>query len=161
VDGPDQPLDAERIFRSLAEAGVDYVLIGGIAVQTHGHVRMTNDVDLIPAPDPANLERLAAALRSLDARVLNPGNEGIAIDANMLPRATIWQFATRDGDIDVMHEVPAGAPFEQLSERALRIRLGEMEVPVVGLDDLIRMKLARGRSIDLEDVAALTDPGAA
>ncbi|HYI79778.1 MAG TPA: DUF6036 family nucleotidyltransferase [Thermoleophilaceae bacterium] len=161
MDGPDQPLDAERIFRSLAEAGVDYVLIGGIAVQTHGHVRMTNDVDLIPAPDPANLERLAAALRSLDARVLNPGNEGIAIDANMLPRATIWQFATRDGDIDVMHEVPAGAPFEQLSERALRIRLGEMEVPVVGLDDLIRMKLARGRSIDLEDVAALTDPGAA
>ncbi len=155
-----EPLDAERIFRSLAEGGVDYVLIGGIAVQTHGHVRMTNDVDLIPAPDPANLERLAMALRSLDARVLNPGSEDVAIDARMLPRATIWQFATRDGDIDVMHEVPDGAPFDQLSERALRVRLGDVEVPVVSLDDLIRMKLARGRSIDLEDVAALTDPGA-
>lgn len=159
--GKREPLDAERIFRSLAEGGVDYVLIGGIAVQTHGHVRMTNDVDLIPAPDPANLERLATALRSLDARVLNPGSEGIAIDASMLPRATIWQFATRDGDIDVMPEVPDGAPFHQLSERALRIRLGEVEIPVVSLDDLIRMKLARGRSIDLEDVAALTDPGVA
>jgi predicted nucleotidyltransferase len=156
-----EPLDAERIFRSLAERGVDYVLIGGIAVQTHGHVRMTNDVDLIPAPDPANLERLATALRALDARVLNPGSEDMAIDASMLPRATIWQFATRDGDIDVMHEVPDGAPFDQLRERALRVRLGDVEVPVVSLDDLIRMKLARGRSIDLEDVAALTDPGAA
>lgn len=156
----DRPLDAERIFRSLAERGVDYVLIGGIAVQTHGHVRMTNDVDLIPAPDPANLERLAAVLRALDARVLNPGSEDIEIDAVMLPRATIWQFATRDGDIDVMHEVPAGAPFDQLSERALRVRLGDVEVPVVSLDDLIQMKLARGRSIDLEDVAALTDDGA-
>lgn len=93
--------------------------------------------------------------------MLNPGSEGVQIDARMLPRATIWQFATRDGGIDVMPEVPAGAPFEQLSERALRIRLGDVEVPVVGLDDLIRMKLARGRSIDLEDVAALTDDGSA
>lgn len=153
----DRPLDAERILRALAEYGVDYVLIGGLAVQTHGHVRTTNDADLIPAPDPANLERLAAALRSLDARVLNPGSENVAIDVRMLPRATIWQFATRDGGIDVMHEVPDGDPFEQLSERALRVRLGDVEVPVVSLDDLIRMKVARGRDIDLEDVAALTD----
>jgi len=159
VARPDQPLDAERIFRSLDERDVDYVLIGGIAVQTHGHVRMTNDVDLIPAPDPANLERLASVLRTLDARVLNPGSEDIEIDARMLPRATIWQFATRDGDIDVMHEVPAGAPFDELSERALRIRIGDVEVPVVSLDDLIQMKLARGRDIDLEDVASLTDDG--
>lgn len=158
VDSADRPLDAERILRSLAERAVDYVVIGGLAVQTHGHVRMTNDVDLIPAPDPANLERLADALRSLDARVLNPGSEDIPIDGRMLPRATIWQFATPDGEIDVMHEVPDGDPFDQLSERALRVRLGDVEVPVVSLDDLIRMKLARGRSIDLEDVAALTDP---
>lgn len=133
------------------------MLIGGIAVQTHGHVRMTNDVDLVPAPDPANLDRLAAALRSLEARVLNPGSEHLQIEASMLPRATIWQFATRDGDIDVMHEVPDGDPYDQLAERALRIPLGGVEVPVVSLDDLIRMKLARGREIDLKDVAALTD----
>lgn len=157
VASPSQPLDAERIFRELAAREVDYVLIGGIAVQTHGHVRMTNDVDLIPAPEPANLDRLAEVLRALDARVLNPGSENLEIDGRMLPRATIWQFATREGDIDVMHEVPAGDPFDQLSERALRLRLGDVEVPVVSLDDLIRMKLARGRRIDLEDVAALTD----
>ncbi len=157
---PDRPLDAERILRSLAEEGVEYVLIGGLAVQTHGHVRTTNDADLIPAPDPANLERLAAALRALDARVVNPGEEDTAIEAGMLPRATIWQFVTRDGGIDVMHEVPGGRPYAELSERALRVRLGEIEVPVVDLDDLIRMKLARGRPVDLADVAALTDPHA-
>ncbi len=156
---PDQPLDAERIFRALAEHGVDYVLIGGIAVQTHGHVRTTNDVDLIPAPEPANLDRLADVLRSLDARILNPGSENLEIDGRLLPRAAIWQFATSGGGIDVMHEVPAGDPFDQLSERALRIKLGDVEVPVVSLDDLIRMKLARGRNVDLRDVAALTDDG--
>lgn len=154
---PDVPLDAERILRALAEHDVDYVLIGGLAVQTHGHVRTTNDADLIPAPDPANLTRLAATLRDLDARVLNPGEEGTEVNAAMLSRATIWQFATRDGGIDVMHEVPGGRPYEELSERALRVQLGDIEVPVVDLDDLIRMKLARGRPTDIADVAALTD----
>lgn len=156
----DPPLDAERILRALAEYEVEYVLIGGLAVQTHGHVRTTNDADLIPSPDPANLERLAAALRSLEARVLNPGEEDTAIDAKMLPRATIWQFTSRDGGIDVMHEVPGGRSYDELSEGVLRVRLGDIDVPVVGLDDLIQMKLARGRPVDLADVASLTDPEA-
>jgi hypothetical protein len=154
---PDTPLDAERILRTLAEHGVDYVLIGGLAVQTHGHVRTTQDADVIPAPDPANLRRLAEALHALEARVLNPGHEDDSIDARMLPRATIWQFATRDGGVDVIHEAPGGAPFPELRRRALEVRLGDIDVPVVSLDDLIRMKLARGRSVDLADVAALTD----
>jgi predicted nucleotidyltransferase len=157
---PDVPLDAERILRALAKHGVDYVLIGGLAVQAHGHVRTTNDADLIPAPEPANLERLAATLRELDAKVLNPGEGETAVDAKMLPRATIWQFTTRDGGIDVMHEVPGGLPFAELRERALVVRLGDIDVRVVDLDDLIRMKLARGRPVDLADVAALTDPDA-
>jgi hypothetical protein len=160
VPASETPLDAERILRALAEHDVDYVLIGGLAVQTHGHVRTTNDADLIPAPDPANLERLGAALRSLDAQVLNPGEEGTAVDAKMLQRSTIWQFATRDGGIDVMHEVPGARPYAELSGRALHARLGDVEVPVVDLDDLIQMKLACGRPVDVADVAALTDPDA-
>lgn len=152
-------LDASEIFRSLSVHGVDYVLIGGIAVQTHGHVRMTNDVDLIPSPEPANVAHLADALNALGARVLNPGHEGDTIDATMLPRATIWQFTTRAGGVDVMHEVPGGRTFTQLRAAALEVQLGEITVPVAGLDDLIRMKEARGRKIDLEDIAALTDEG--
>lgn len=150
-------LDASEIFRSLARHEVDYVLIGGIAVQTHGHVRMTNDADLIPSPDPANLARLADALKALDARVLNPGHEKDEITSAMLPRATIWQFTTRAGGIDVMHEVPGGREFDDLRAAALEVQLAGITVPVAGLDDLIRMKEARGRNIDLEDIAALTD----
>lgn len=156
----DTPLDAERILRTLAKHEVEYVLIGGLAAQTHGHVRTTNHADLIPAPRPANLERLAAALRDLGTRVLNPGQEDLEVDAKMLPRASFWQFSTRDGGIDVMHEVPGGRPYEELRERALHIRLGDIDVPVVDLDDLIQMKLARARPVDLADVAALTDPDA-
>lgn len=157
---PDRPgpFDPQLIFDALTAHGVDYVLIGGLAVQTHGHTRMTNDIDLIPAPDRDNLERLAQALNALDARVLNPGSEGVPISSAMLPRATVWQFATPHGDIDVVHDAPGAAPYEQLKERALEVDLGTARIQVAGRDDLVRMKLARGREIDRDDVAALTDP---
>lgn len=152
-------LDALRIFEELARHEVNFVLVGGLAAQTHGNTRMTNDVDVIPEPDPANLDRLASALNALGARVLNPGSEGIDIDAAMLPRATIWQFATPHGDIDILNDAPGAAPFEGLRDRALVVALGDVRVAVAGRDDLIRMKLARGRPVDRSDVAALTDPG--
>ncbi|HEX7058245.1 MAG TPA: nucleotidyl transferase AbiEii/AbiGii toxin family protein [Solirubrobacterales bacterium] len=158
ADRPAEPLDAQRILEELARHRVDFVLVGGMAAQTHGNTRMTNDVDVIPGPDPQNLERLAEALRALEARVLNPGYESLSIDAAMLPRATIWQFATPHGDIDVLHDAPGAAPYEQLRERALVVALDDIRVPVAGRDDLIRMKLARGRPVDRADVAALTDP---
>jgi hypothetical protein len=73
------PLDAELILRVLAEHAVDYVIVGGLAVQTHGHVSTTVDIDFYPSPDPPNLARLADALteppRSRRAR---PGSESYA-----------------------------------------------------------------------------------
>lgn len=158
TDRQPAPLDVQRILEELARHEVDFVLVGGMAAQTHGNTRMTNDVDLIPQPDPRNLARLAEALRALEARVLNRGHEDLEIDAAMLPRATIWQLATPHGDIDVLHDVPGAAPYDQLRDRALVIALDELRIPVAGRDDLIRMKLARGRPVDRADVAALTDP---
>jgi hypothetical protein len=151
-------LDPERIFSALDIHKVDYVVIGGIAVQVHGHVRMTNDIDLIPSPSPANLQRLADALNDLDARILNPGSERLTIDAAMLPRAALWQLTTRHGDIDVLHDAPGAAPYPQLRDRALTVTLGDIDIPFAGRDDLIRMKRARARPVDLADIAALTEP---
>ena len=101
------PPDVGHIFATLDAHGVEYVVVGGIAVQVHGHVRMTNDLDLIPTPTPRNLARLATALTELHARVLNPGSAHLRIDAQMLLRATLWQFSTQHGDIDVLHDAPA------------------------------------------------------
>ncbi|HEY7830827.1 MAG TPA: hypothetical protein VIC06_09720 [Solirubrobacteraceae bacterium] len=141
-----QPPDVERIFAALD------------AAQVHGHVRMTNDLDLIPSPTPANLKRLADALQELQARVLNAGSEHPQIDARMLPRATLWQLSTPHGDIDILRDAPGAAPFPQLRNRALTIALGELTIPIAGRDDLIKMKNASGRPTDLADVAALTEP---
>jgi len=154
------PLDAERILEVLARHDVEYVIVGGLAVQTHGHVRTTVDIDVYPKPEPSNLARLADALRELDAAVLNPGGEGVELDAAMLPRATLCQFATRHGALDVLHDAPGAPPYEKLRARALEIRLGDLQLAVAGRDDLISMKRASARQVDLEDIAALTEPDA-
>jgi hypothetical protein len=150
------PLDAEQILQGLAEHGVEYMIVGGLAVQTHGHVRTTVDIDVYPRPTPANMGRLAEALKALEAQVLNPGSEGMRIDSMMLSRASLWQFATRHGAVDVLHDAPGAPPYEELRGRALELKLGDLDLAVVGRDDLISMKRASARPVDLEDIAALT-----
>lgn len=156
---PESPLDAERILAALGAHAVDYVIVGGLAVQTHGHVRTTVDIDVYPRPERGNLQRLADALNELEARPLNAGSERLTIDATMLPRATLWQFSTRHGAVDVVHDAPGAPSYDELRERALEIELGDISLAVAGRDDLISMKRASGRPVDLEDLAVLTEPG--
>ena len=82
-----EPLDPEKLFGVLAEHDVDYVLIGGLAANLHGSPVVTNDADLCPDRDRANLDRLAAALRQLDARIrttAEPDGLAFACDAEFI-----------------------------------------------------------------------------
>ncbi|MDE0191121.1 MAG: nucleotidyltransferase, partial [Gammaproteobacteria bacterium] len=65
---PDHEFDPQRILDALAVERVRFVLVGGMAAVLHGDVGVTLDVDITPAPDEANLDSLARALRSLNAR---------------------------------------------------------------------------------------------
>lgn len=147
------PLDARRILEVLAELAVDYVVIGGLAVQAHGHTRTTQDLDLVPAGDEENLRRLSTALGRLNARTTTAPGE-----AFNLPTTGVAVLDTDVGGVDV-HFSPPGAPaYEDLRRRALVIDLRGLRVAIAGLDDLIAMKRAAGRPIDRGDVIALTEP---
>ncbi len=89
--------------------------------------------------------------------MLNPGSEEVPIDAHMLPRATPWQLTTCHGDIDVLHDAPGAGAYPDLRGRALVVSLDQTPIAIAGRDDLIRMKRAAGRAVDLADIAALTE----
>jgi hypothetical protein len=147
------PLDARRILEVLDELAVDYVVIGGLAVQAHGHTRTTQDLDLVPAGDEENLRRLSTALGRLNARATTAPGESFD-----LPATGVAVLDTDVGGVDV-HLSPPGAPaYEDLRRRALVIDLRGLRVAIAGLDDLIAMKRASGRPIDRGDVIALTEP---
>jgi hypothetical protein len=143
----------------LAAHAVDYVLIGGVAVQAHGYVRATNDLDVVAPPDLANLGRLGEALSELDARLARserPVNLG---DPHLLRRAPLIPISTKHGRLDLVNldQLP-GAPrsYEDLRTRAITARVAGHEIRVAGVDDLVRLKRAAGREVDLRDIAALT-----
>jgi len=165
-----QALDAERLLGALARHGVDYVLIGGVAIQAYGHVRTTQDLDLIAAWTPENAARLAAALRELGAHLrgvdadllgIDPGNpEHIYEGGNFL-------MSTLHGDLDVFAvEQTAGAPpsYQELRDRAVPVEVLGVRLLVAHPEDLIRMKTAASRfrdrpehkrRQDLDDIAVL------
>lgn len=151
------PLDAAEIFAALARHGVDYVLIGGLAVQAHGHVRTTQDADLVPAPGPDTRVRLAAALGELGARPAGAAEapSGWSLVEALNDGGTLV-FETDVGGVDVHQDPPGTAPFPALRERAMVLEVEGVTVVVAGRDDLIAMKRASGRPVDRGDVIALT-----
>ena len=153
------PLDAARILQGLFEFDVAYTVIGGLAVQAHGHTRTTQDVDLIPRPESENLERLAQALDALGAREAGQGSRlDAATLAARLARERVVSLDTDVGGVDVHLDPPGAAPYDELAARALVIEVAGVSVSIAGRDDLIAMKRASGRPIDRGDVIALTAP---
>jgi hypothetical protein len=149
----DIPIDAAAILRVLAAHQVDYVVIGGLAVQAHGHPRTTQDLDLVPEPTPENQRRLLAALTELGAREVG----GRASRPVSIPETGVLELDTDAGGIDVHAAPPGAAPYPELRARALVIDL-DVPVAVAGRDDLIAMKRTSGRPIDRSDIIALTEP---
>jgi hypothetical protein len=154
------PLDPERIVRVLADHGVDYVLIGALAARLQGFPRLTADADITPAREPENLERLAAALRELEARVYTEGvPEGLAFDcsAATLGRAELWNLVTSAGRMDVAF-LPSGTEgYEDLVAGAVSFEVFGVELLAASLRDIIRSKEAADRPQDRQDVIILRE----
>lgn len=154
------PLDPEALIRTLAKHGVPYVLIGALGARMHGFPRVTAAADITPARDPANVERLTAALRELDAKVYTEMvPEGLAFDCTpaMLGRADSWNLVTRAGRLDVAF-VPSGtAGYDDLAATAVHFTVFEADLAVARLEDILRSKIAADRPKDRQDVLIIRE----
>ena len=134
------------------------MVIGGIAVQAHGYIRATHDLDIIVDPRTLNLSRMSEAFAELEAELRTPGTLSLA-DPHQLREAPRIPVITRAGPLDVLNvEHVAGGPrsYDALRDAAIEVDLRGRAIAVAGLSDLIRMKRAAGRQQDLMDIEALT-----
>jgi hypothetical protein len=149
-------LDALGLLRELTSRGVDFVVIGGIAAVLHGSARVTQDLDVQYATDPANLDALGGALVALEARLADVGDDlPFVADGRTLRRVSMLTLETCRGRLDVLSAPPGAPPYDELRARAERYDVGGFFVLVASLDDLVRMKRAGRRPKDLADVAEL------
>ena len=141
------------LLRELVAKGVDFVVIGGIAMVGHGSARTTRDLDIVYAVDRANLEVLGELMVGLGAR-LRGVDETVPFvpDARTLRQTSILTLDTPLGWIDLLVS-PAGSPaYAQLRAHAERITIDGTVVLIASLDDLESMKRAAGRPKDLLDL---------
>jgi hypothetical protein len=151
--------DPLKILGALERHRVQFVLIGAAAARIAGAPVVTEDIDITPATDKANLERLAAALKELRARLRSPSDSSgvpFPFDGDMLRSADMWTLTTSAGDLDICFTPSGTRGYGDLRREASRTRVGPgISVSVASLRDVIRSKEAAGRDKDLAQLPLL------
>jgi hypothetical protein len=147
------------MLRRLDAAGVEFIVIGGIAAIAHGSPSFTFDLDIVFATDEPNLERLGRALQDLNATLRGVTDDVPFVpDARALRHVRLLTLDTEEGPLDVMVQPDGSKGYEQLRAGSIEAVVEGTAVRVAGLDDLIAMKKASGRPKDrlhLEELEAI------
>ncbi len=142
-------MDFRALLAALRAGNVRFLLIGGLAMISHGSDYFTRDIDVYYARDAENLGALANALAPLHPRLRGaPEDLPFVLDARTLRSGANFTLVTDAGDIDLLGDVAGAASFNALWERASEMDLLGVPVRVASLDDLILMKRAAGRPKD-------------
>jgi len=142
-----------RILADLNGAGLRYVLIGGIAVISHGVVRATRDVDAIVAHDKTNLDIIRDLIAAWGAT--RPDGSPVPPDA-IAPGRNV-HLATGFGDLDFLGDHGSPLTFDELLSRADVRRVDGADAPIVSLADLVALKRLAGRETDMLDLRRLEE----
>jgi hypothetical protein len=148
--------DLAGLVSALNAGAVEFVVIGGVAVGAHGHIRATEDLDVVPDPDRENLDRLGNVLVGLDARLASDPDRGIDPEV----RRSLYQgrnltVSTNLGDLDVVQRMPGVPAWDELAGDAETTTLADQPLRVSSRAHLIAMKRARASLQDQADLEAL------
>jgi predicted nucleotidyltransferase len=145
--------DLRQIAELFARNGVEFIVIGGQAETLMGSPRVTCDVDLCYRRTPENLEHLAIALKSLKPTLRDaPPDLPLIIDARALSLGNNYSFQTLLGSLDLLGWVEPLGDYESLVKSAQTFLVGDIQLKVIGLDDLIRVKEHIGRAKDRDSL---------
>lgn len=152
----------EDVFRELNKAKVHYLVVGGIAVNLYGIPRTTMDLDLVAELSRENLLKLIEVLRRLGYKPKAPvkAEELAEEDKRMewVREKNMVAFSFHHSkesykQVDIILEFSPG--FSRLEARKHMVSAKRISIPLIAIEDLIKMKKSSGRGQDLDDVTAL------
>ncbi len=148
--------DFEGLIGALSRAGVEFIVVGGLAAAAHGSARLTQDVDVVYRRTPQNLSRLVSALSSLRPylRGAPPGLPFVWSEAT-LRGGLNFTLTTSLGDLDLLGEIAGGGGYDRLLPHTVELALFGHACRCLDLEWLLRTKRAAGRPRDLEAIAEL------
>jgi hypothetical protein len=148
--------DFRRLIEALIDAGVEFIVVGGVAAAAHGAIRATLDLDVVYRRTNDNLRRLANGLAPVHPypRGAPPGLPFLW-DERTLQNGLNFTLVTQLGSLDLLGEITAGGGYEELKLRSTEIEVFGRRCLCINLDELIRVKRAAGRPKDYEAIAEL------
>lgn len=155
----DAPLEAGSLLSALTDGGVEFIIIGGLAVGAHGFPRATKDIDIVPEPSPENLKRLADVLSELDYEIIGgeefEPEELVQPDVQGLVNGGSWVLRTRFGRLDILQHLEPNIGYSDLNADPIEDEVFGARVRFCSYRHLVSMKVAAGRDQDLVDLARL------
>jgi hypothetical protein len=147
-------LEAEAIIEAFNRFALDYVVIGAFAaIAQNVPVPPTVDIDFYAASDRVNLERLATALKFLDAKIRTADSEeGLAFDRSpeFLRKMHMLNLTCQHGEFDIMFRATGIRNYRDLEKRALTVVVGGTETQIAAVEDIAESKRAAGRVKDVK-----------
>ena len=141
--------DLEKLIAKLVEAGVDFVIVGGVAGTVHGSSYVTYDLDVCYARDDHNLQRLVKALSPVTPRLRGvPADLPFVLDIRTLKIGLNFTLTTDIGDVDLLGEIAGIGSYLEVRAASVSVELFGVSCAVLSLDALIAAKRAAGRPKD-------------
>jgi predicted nucleotidyltransferase len=150
------------LIKTLADANIDYVLVGGLAVALHGYQRVTMDVDVVLAMEKENILRFIDSAKAAGLHPVVP----VSIDSLAQPELIerwytekgMLAFGLRSSEamatvMDVL--IKPVVSYSDLRRDATLVEVGALKVPVASIEHLIAMKTGTGRNKDMIDIEEL------
>jgi predicted nucleotidyltransferase len=146
------PRDYQDFLQLLTAHGVEYVIVGGYAVIFHGYVRYTGDLDVFVALSSETAQRLTRAFREFGFNLPELTPE------LFLNKGRIVRIGHEPMRLEILNEID-GVTFDECYGNRIEVELGGQKVNFIALPQLLQNKRASGRSKDMADVEALSEPG--
>jgi hypothetical protein len=138
------------VLATFDEHGVDFVVVGAHALAAHGIVRATGDIGLFVRPSADNARRVFAALVAFGAPIVA---HGISV-ADFEASDNVYQIGLPPRRIDVLTSI-SGVSFDEAWGSRVAVRMGGVDVAVLGREAMIRNKRSAARPKDLVDADSL------
>jgi hypothetical protein len=156
-DGELTNVNLGAILEGLSEAGIDFILVGGLAAVVQGAPVTTMDVDIVHNRSPENIAKLVAFLRSIEAIHRRPDDKVIEPKEGDVSGTGHSLFTTRLGALDVLAVIEEGRAYEDLLEHTVELEFRNHTIRVLDLKMLIQLKRTSADPKDMQRLPVLEE----
>lgn len=152
----------KKIFRALNKAKIKYLVVGGVAVNLHGYIRFTGDLDILLLLEDQNLKKMYKVMKKLKYSERLPVSILELKDRKQvkkwLKEKGMQAFSfnpPKDNPLQLDIVIEESLKFDKIFPKRITKRISDVSIPVISIQDLIKMKKKTNRWQDLIDIENL------